>query len=176
MFIWLDIETTGLDPKEGVILEVASIITTHNLETVATYEEVIHYDDLDDDTIDTYVLDMHSKNGLWDRVAESLTSPEVIEHRLLGFWKEFTAPKMSPLCGSSVHFDRAWVSHHWPDCLQYLHYRNIDVSTLKELVRVWNGSEEVFGDSANKKHRAIDDLKHSIAELSHYRERFWKAP
>lgn len=176
MFVWIDLETTGLDPTKGVILEVACIITdrTPAMNTVGVMHAVVRHQ-IDERTVDPYVLDMHSANGLWDEVSAATRTSDEVADALLEFIKSVAAPRHAMLAGSSVHFDRAWMAHHWPQVTAYLHHRLLDVSTVKELVKVYYGSESEFREEEDAHgHRAQADIHRSLRELRYYKERYFK--
>lgn len=175
MLIWMDLETTGLHANEDVILEVACIVTEDDFTEVDRFTAVCNHTLVMDD-IDNYVLEMHAKSGLWDAVSESPLSQEVVGGMLLEFIQEYVGKRFAPLCGSSVHFDRKFLEHHWRPVYDWLHYRNVDVSTVKELVRRLYGEDAVFEGGKDKRHRASSDIEHSIAELKYYTERYFKSP
>ena len=175
MLIWMDLETTGLHADEAVILEVACIVTENDFTEVDRFEAVCNHEIVMDD-VDNYVLEMHSKSGLWDAVAESTLSQEIVGGQLLEFIQEYVGNRFAPLCGSSVHFDRKFLEYHWRPVYDWLHYRNIDVSTVKEIVRRLYGEEALYEGQKDKRHRAADDIQHSIDELRFYTERYFKKP
>lgn len=172
MLIWMDLETTGLHADEAVILEVACIVTEDNLTEIDRFHAVCNHTIAMDDVPNT-VLDMHTKSGLWDDVTEAELSQELVGGQLLEFIQAYAARRFSPLCGSSVHFDRKFLEYHWRPIYDWLHYRNIDVSTVKEIVRRLCGEKHVYDGEKTKRHRAMDDIEHSIAELKYYADEYF---
>lgn len=164
MLAWIDVETTGLRATQGVLLELAIVITTDDLTEVASYTSPIYQDrrvvlDLMEDN----VLDMHTESGLLGAMQQAPPLWKIEENAcyLLDLYAE-----KPPLAGSTINFDREWLRTWTPDLFTKLHYRNIDVSTLKELNKRWQfASEWVKAET----HRALPDIQESIAELRHYR-------
>lgn len=170
MMNWIDIETTGLDPETGYLLEVGCIITDDALNEVARISFLIDNGVPVDDLIDmsgSFVREMHTENGLWHALrAGSGLSIDDVEWKMRQIVVKHGDDK-HPLCGSSVHFDRSWLKKHMAGLEAALHYRNIDVSTIKELYRRFCPDEPAF-EGSGKKHRVLDDLDNSIAELRFY--------
>lgn len=168
--VWLDLEMTGLDADDHVILEIATIITDADLEIVATGPSlVIHQSDLELDKMDAWCVKHHGESGLTQRVRESEVSNDAAEEETLAFLKKHVLEGKAPLCGNSIWQDRRFLAKHMPKLEAYLHYRIVDVSSIKELVRRWYPS----GKQASIKrsnHRALDDIQESIRELQYYRE------
>lgn len=169
MLNWIDVETTGLDPDDGYLLEIGCIITNDKLEEQGRAAFLINscagiHDTLGIERMqvccDDFVREMHTKNGLWDDLRSKPTYTLV---QLVPILSEFIE-KGAPLCGNSVHFDRLWLRAKMPEVEKLLHYRNIDVSTLKELYKRFVGVRE----KSEPKHRVLDDLEGSIAELRFY--------
>jgi len=165
MLIWTDFETTGLDPFAEHVLEIGAIATNDSFEEVSRFHCVISTT-VDMDAVDPYVLDMHTKNGLWDSVTHSDTTHVDAAAAFLAWVKTHVDKGKAPLCGSSVHFDRGFMKVHFPDVNDWLHYRNIDVSTLKELGK--RVGWPAYDGPIDKRHRAMDDIEHSMRELDHY--------
>jgi len=170
--VWLDMEMSGLDPDRDRILEVAVVVTDSQLATVAEAPVlVVHQPDAVLDAMDAWNKSTHGKSGLVDRVrASPLAEPEV-EERLLAFLAAHVPSKASPLCGNSICQDRRFLARSMPRLETYFHYRNLDVSTLKELVRRWR-PDLLKGLTKQGKHEALADIYESIAELKYYREHF----
>ena len=174
MLVWMDLEMTGLDLDRHVIVEMATIITDDDLENVITGPDlVIHASEEELSQMDSYVEKMHSSSGLLDAIRASTVTIDMAVEETLAFIKEHVkSPRSVPLCGNSIGTDRRFLDKYAPTIEEYLHYRSIDVSTLKELARRWN---RAVLESAPKKavgHRALDDILESVAELRHYRDNF----
>lgn len=170
----MDLEMTGLDLNRHVIVEMATIITDDNLENVITGPDiVIHASEEELAQMDGYVEKMHANSGLLNAIRASTKTIDAAVEETLAFIKEHVkSPRSVPLCGNSIGTDRRFLDKYAPSIEEYLHYRSIDVSTLKELARRWNKS---VLDTAPKKavgHRALDDILESVAELKHYRDNF----
>jgi oligoribonuclease len=172
--VWLDMEMTGLNPDSDRILEVALVITDSQLNTVATAPVmVVHQPDEALAAMDDWNKSTHARTGLIDKVKASVLTEAGVEDRLLAFVSEYVPGKTSPLCGNSICQDRRFLARHMPRLEAYLHYRNLDVSTLKELARRWR-PEISKGLSKQGKHEALADIHESIEELRYYRENFLK--
>ena len=174
----MDLEMTGLDPARHVIVEIATLLTDDELNIVATGPElVIKTDAAALAEMDQVVIDMHTKSGLLDQIRASTVTHEDAMTQTLDFLKAHIPTAGSvPLCGNSIGMDRRFLSVHMPEIEEYLHYRSIDVSTLKELTRRWY--PKVLSDAPRKEvgHRALDDVTESINELRYYRESVFAAP
>ncbi len=167
---------TGLDADTDVIVEIASIITDDNLEIVATGPELVMAAEQKFlDGMDKIVVDMHTKSGLLDRIAASTMTIAEAQAQTLEFFKEhISQPKTVPLCGNSIGMDRRFLAKQMPEIEEFLHYRSVDVSTLKELARRWY--PEVLKTAPRKEadHRALADITESIKELQFYRSTLFK--
>lgn len=173
---WLDMEMTGLNPDTDRIIEVAMIITDSDLNILAQSEVlVIHQPDSIIDHMDKWNTTTHTRTGLVDKVKASTLTETEAEEKLLAFISEWIPEKASPMCGNSIHQDRRFMVRHMPRLEAYFHYRNLDVSTLKELARRWNPAI-VKGISKKGAHQALDDIKESIEEMAYYREHFLTIP
>lgn len=173
---WLDMEMTGLNPDTDRIIEVAMIITDSDLNILAQSEVlVIHQPDSIIDHMDKWNTTTHTRTGLVDRVKASTLTEAEAEEKLLAFISEWIPEKASPMCGNSIHQDRRFMVRYMPRLEAYFHYRNLDVSTLKELARRWNPAI-VKGISKKGAHQALDDIKESIEEMAYYREHFLTIP
>jgi oligoribonuclease len=172
--IWIDLEMTGLKPDSDRIIEVALVITDHDLETVAQAPVfVVHQEDAALDAMDSWNKSTHGRSGLIDKVKASTTSEADVELAALAFLREHVPAKASPMCGNSICQDRRFLARFMPALEDWFHYRNLDVSTLKELVRRWK-PELMKGIPKEGKHEALADILESIAELRYYREHFLK--
>ena len=171
--IWIDLEMTGLDPDNDVIIEMATIVTDSNLNTLAEGPVIaIHHSDAVLARMDEWNTRTHGGSGLTQRVKDSTTMAQA-EAQTIAFLEQWVPKGKSPICGNSICQDRRFLYTHMKTLDSYFHYRNLDVSTLKELVARW--APEVR-DSLVKKgtHLALDDIRESIAELQHYRKHFIK--
>ena len=168
--IWIDLEMTGLKPDSDRILEMALVITDHDLATVAEAPVwVVHQDDATLDAMDSWNRSTHGRSGLIDKARASTLSPADVEAAALAFLREHVPAKASPMCGNSICQDRRFLARWMPRLEQHFHYRNLDVSTLKELVRRWK-PELAKGFSKEGKHEALADILESIEELKYYRK------
>lgn len=167
--IWIDLEMTGLDTVNDSILEIATVVTDANLEVLAEGPELAIAHPLARlEAMDEWNRNQHSKSGLWQRVLEQGVSMREAEDRTLDFLNQWVAPNTSPICGNSICQDRRFLHRQMPRLEDYFHYRNLDVSTLKELARRW-APEVLAGFGKESKHTALSDIRDSIAELRHYR-------
>ena len=169
--VWVDLEMTGLDPEREVIVEIAVIVTDGQLEQVHEGPDLVLH--TDDDTLGRMhprVKEMHKRSGLSAEIrASELTVPEA-EQEVLRFIKHYVpASSSAPLAGNSVHADRAFLKKYMPSLEGHLHYRNVDVSTLKELARRWHPEIVEAAPAKDGGHRALADIRESIKELAHYR-------
>ncbi len=171
--VWIDLEMTGLNPDSDTILEIATLITNDALDIVAEGPSLaIRHPRSVLDAMDKWNTDHHGKSGLTKRVLESSVRMQDAEAETLAFVKKYCVKGKSPLCGNSIWQDRRFVCRYLPKLDAFLHYRNIDVSTVKELVRRWypKGAQPPEKKHA---HLALDDIRESIAELRFYREHFF---
>jgi len=170
--IWIDMEMTGLKPDTDRIIEVALVVTDGNLDTVAEAPVwVVRQSDVVLAGMDAWNQGTHGRSGLIDRVRASLADEAAVEGEALAFLKEHVPAKASPMCGNSICQDRRFLARWMPTLEDYFHYRNLDVSTLKELVRRWK-PDLMKGVPKEGKHEALADVYESIAELKYYREQF----
>lgn len=172
--VWIDLEMTGLDPEQERIIEIATIVTDSSLQTIAEGPVIaVKQPGSLLDAMDEWCTRTHGENGLTQRVRESKISEAVAEQQTLAFLKQHLEPGQSPLCGNSVGQDRRFLVKYMPELEAFFHYRNLDVSTVKELARRWR-PDVLQGVSKKGTHRALDDIRDSIAELQHYHEHFFK--
>jgi oligoribonuclease len=172
--IWIDMEMSGLDPDGDKVLEVALIVTDSQLNTVAEGPVlVVHQPDAVLDRMDDWNKSTHAKSGLIGRVKASTLNEAEVERRLVAFLSEHVPPRISPMCGNSVHQDRRFLARHMPALEAHFLYRNLDVSTLKELAKRWKPAI-MAGLTKHGKHEALADIQESIEELKYYREHFLK--
>ncbi len=172
--IWIDMEMSGLNPDTDRILEIAIVVTDSRLNTVAEAPVlVVHQPDAVLGGMDDWNRSTHGKSGLIERVRASTLSEAGVEERMLAFLAEHVPPKLSPMCGNSVHQDRRFLARYMPRLEAHFLYRNLDVSTLKELAKRWK-PDIMAGLTKHGKHEALADIYESIAELKHYREHFLK--
>ncbi len=172
--VWIECEMTGLDPEKERLLEIAVIVTGPNLSPrIEGPVCVIHQSDDLLNKMDAWNKGTHGKSGLIDKVKASTTSEHDAEEAILAFIKKYVSKNSSPLCGNTISQDRRFLVKFMPKLEAYLHYRNLDVSTLKELSKRWK--PEVFNSfKKQQKHTALADVHESIEELAHYREHFIK--
>lgn len=167
-------EMTGLSPDTDRIIEVAMVITDSNLEVVAEAPTlVVHQPDTVLDGMDAWNKSTHKKSGLIERVKASTLDDATVEEQMLAFLKEYVPANISPMCGNSICQDRRFMARWMPQLEAYFHYRNLDVSTLKELAKRWK-PEVAKGLKKHGKHEALADIYESINELKYYREHFIK--
>ena len=171
---WLDMEMTGLNPDSDKIIEVAMIVTDQDLNILAQSDVlVIHQPDSIMDNMDAWNTSTHQRTGLTAKVkAATLTEAEA-EQQLLHFMAQWLPEKTSPMCGNTIHQDRRFMARYMPKLEAYFHYRNVDVSTLKELAKRWK-PELHAGFKKQQAHTALADVHESIDELIYYREKFLK--
>jgi oligoribonuclease len=170
--VWIDCEMTGLDPEKERLLEIAVIVTgPHLTPRVEGPVLVIHQSDEQLNKMDAWNKGTHGKSGLIDKVKASTTTEAQAEQQILDFLKKYVPKSASPLCGNTISQDRRFLVKYMPKLEAYFHYRNLDVSTLKELSRRWKPTVyESF--KKQQKHTALADVHESIDELAHYREHF----
>ena len=172
--VWVDLEMSGLNPDTCTILEIATIITDVELNIVAEGPVLaVHQPDAVLDAMDDWNREHHGASGLTDRVRASQHGMAAAEHETLEFVRRFCPERSSPLCGNSIHHDRRFLAKYMPRFDAYLHYRNIDVSTIKELVRRWYPDGPPPPDKKHA-HLALDDIRESIEELRFYRQHYFR--
>lgn len=170
--IWIDLEMTGLIPEEDRIIEIATIVTNTDLQVVAEGPVLaIHQSRAVLDKMDDWNQHHHGVSGLVERVKVSPVNESDAEEQTLQFLSQYLDPGMSPMCGNSVHQDRRFLARYMPELEAFFHYRNLDVSTLKELAKRWR-PDVADGVKKESSHKALDDIRDSIRELKYYREHF----
>lgn len=175
MLAWLDLEMTGLDPEVHTIVEIAVLITDDDLNIIAEGPDiVVSADAAAMAAMDPFVRDMHERSGLLTAIENSSTDLTTAGAETLAFLSEhIPAPRTVPLCGNSIGTDRRFLARHLPEIEEHLHYRSIDVSSIKELARRWYPSVMADAPTKQNEHRALDDIRESVAELVFYRERLF---
>ncbi|UYM17922.1 oligoribonuclease [Endozoicomonas euniceicola] len=170
--IWIDLEMTGLEPDTDRILEIATIVTDGQLNQIAEGPVIaIHESDDVLNNMNEWCIKTHAQTGLTERVRQSAISLAEAERLTLDFLKDHIEPGISPMCGNSIGQDRRFLHRYMPELHDFFHYRNIDVSTLKELARRWK-PDIMDGFSKKGTHLALEDIRESIEELRYYRQFF----
>lgn len=173
--VWIDMEMTGLDPDKDRVIEVAAIVTDANLNVLAEGPVfAIHQPDEVLDGMDAWNKGTHGRSGLIDRVKASTVTEAQAEAEMIAFLRQHVPEGKSPMCGNSICQDRRFMARHMPKLESFFHYRNLDVSTLKELCRRWK-PELIAGFKKHQLHTALADIRESVEELKYYREHFIKA-
>lgn len=167
----MDLEMTGLDPDRHVIVEIATLLTDDNLELIAEGPDLVVFQPPEAMAeMDDFVRKMHTKSGLLPQIEASTISLEEAAQQTLAFLSEHIAePRSVPLCGNSIGTDRRFLAKHVPEIEEFLHYRSVDVSTIKELSRRWFPGALAEAPKKSLGHRAMDDIRESVAELVYYR-------
>jgi oligoribonuclease len=166
--IWVDMEMTGLDPDEDVVIEIASIVTNTDLEVLAEGPVIaIHQSDATLARMDEWNTRTHGESGLIDRVRASSFDEAAATELTLQFYKEWVEPNTSPMCGNSIGQDRRFMARHMPELAAFFHYRNLDVTTLKLLAGYWR--PDLPAHPKKNVHEALADIQESIEELRYYR-------
>ena len=174
--IWIDLEMTGLHPQTDVIIEIASLVTDANLNVLAEGPMLaIHQPDTVLDRMDEWCKRTHGASGLTERVKNSTVDVAEAERLTLEFTARWIPEKASPLCGNTISHDRRFLRRYMPAFEEHLHYRNIDVSTIKELVRRWYPADR-HAPPKKGSHLALDDIRESVEELKFYRDRLFVRP
>lgn len=169
--IWIDLEMTGLDTDRDSIIEIATAVTDAQLNLLAEGPEfAIAHDLATLEAMDDWNRNQHRKSGLWERVLTQGVTMAEAERRTIEFLQAWVGPKTSPMCGNSICQDRRFLHRQMPELEKFFHYRNLDVSTLKELARRW-APQVLQGVQKESAHTALSDVRDSIAELRHYRAR-----
>jgi oligoribonuclease len=178
MLAWMDLEMTGLDPAQHVIVEIATLITDDDLELIAEGPDlVVHATDEQLAGMADVVRQMHTRSGLLEAIKASPVTLADAGAQTLAFLRQhIPTPRTVPLCGNSIGTDRRFLAIHLPEVEDFLHYRSVDVSTLKELAKRWNPA--ILGGAPRKAegHRALDDIRESVEELRYYRKQFLVQP
>jgi oligoribonuclease len=171
--VWVDMEMSGLQPEIDRILEIAMIVTDGDLNIVAEGPVlVVHQEDAVLDRMDAWNKGTHGKSGLIDKVKASTLTEADVEAECLAFLKQHVKSSISPMCGNTIHQDRRFMNRYMPKLEAYFHYRNIDVSTIKELCKRWQ-PEIAKGFSKQQAHTALADIIESVEELRYYREKLF---
>lgn len=172
--IWVDLEMTGLEPDHDVIIEIATIVTDTDLNTLAEGPVIaLHQSDARLAAMDEWNTTHHNQSGLVERVKASQYNEQSATDETLAFLQQWVPPGVSPMCGNSIGQDRRFMVRHMPQLETFFHYRNLDVSTLKILMQRWCPQLEAGFTKAGT-HQALDDIRESIAEMCYYREHFLK--
>jgi oligoribonuclease len=167
--IWIDLEMTGLSPENDRIIEIATVVTNANLDVLAEGPVMaIHQSPERLDAMDAWNTNQHGRSGLTERVRQSAITESEAESETLAFLSDFLDPRVSPMCGNSICQDRRFLARYMPNLEAFFHYRNLDVSTLKELAKRWK-PEALEGLTKTGTHLALADIHESIDELKHYR-------
>ena len=170
--IWVDMEMTGLDPDHNVVIEIATIVTDSDLNTLAEGPVIaVHQDDATLATMDEWNTTHHTHSGLVSRVRASNHTERSAAALTLAFLEEWVPAGASPMCGNSICQDRRFMARHMPELETYFHYRNLDVSSFKILMQRWRPELEA-GITKTSAHLALDDIRESIEEMRYYREHF----
>ncbi len=173
--VWIDMEMTGLDPDNNKIIEIAAIVTDAELNILAEGPVfAIHQSDEVLDGMDAWNKGTHGRSGLIDRVRASTVTEDEAATQMIGFLRQYVPAGKSPMCGNSICQDRRFMARHMPTLEEFFHYRNLDVSTLKELCRRWK-PELIAGFKKHQLHTALADIRESVEELRYYREHFINA-
>jgi oligoribonuclease len=176
MLVWIDLEMTGLDPDRDTIVEIATLVTDDELEIVAEGPDlVVHQPPEALAVMDDFVRQMHTKSGLLPLIEQSTVSLAEAGEQTLAFIKAHVpTARTVPLCGNSIGTDRRFLAKHLPAIEDHLHYRSVDVSTVKELARRWYPQVLKARPEKDGRHRALDDIRESVAELRYYRDTVFK--
>jgi len=170
--IWIDLEMTGLNPEADRIIEVATIVTDSQLNILAEGPVIaIHQADEIMNSMDEWNTRTHGKTGLTERVKNSRTVENEAEKQTIDFLKKYVGKNQSPMCGNSICQDRRFLARYMPELEAWFHYRNLDVSSIKELAKRWK-PDILGGYSKKNTHQAMDDIRESIEELQYYRKHF----
>jgi oligoribonuclease len=172
--VWIDMEMTGLDPDNDRVIEIAAIVTDAELNILAEGPVfAIHQADEVLDKMDAWNKGTHGRSGLIDKVKASTVTEDEASAQMISFLRQYVPAGKSPMCGNSICQDRRFMARHMPQLEQFFHYRNVDVSTIKELCRRWK-PELISGFKKHQMHTALADILESVEELRYYREHFIK--
>lgn len=172
--VWIDMEMTGLDPDNDRVIEIAAIVTDAELNILAEGPVfVIHQTDEVLDRMDAWNKGTHGRSGLIDKVKASTVTEDEASAQMISFLRQYVPAGKSPMCGNSICQDRRFMARHMPQLEKFFHYRNVDVSTIKELCRRWK-PELISGFKKHQMHTALADILESVEELRYYREHFIK--
>ena len=176
MLAWMDLEMTGLDTAHDVIVEMASLVTDDELNIVAEGPDlVIHQTDEFLDRMDEVVLNMHTRSGLLEQIkASTITLADATAQTMVFLKQHIPEARTVPLCGNSIGMDRRFLAAYTPEIEEWLHYRSIDVSTIKELARRWYPDSTKGAPRKVGSHRALDDIRESVVELKYWRETIFR--
>ena len=170
--IWLDLEMTGLNPEQDRIIEIATVITDGQLNLLAEGPVMaLNQPETVLAAMDDWNMDQHTRSGLLQRVRSSAYSEADAERLTLEFLRKYVPEGVSPMCGNTIYQDRRFLSRYMPELEEYFHYRNLDVSTVKELVKRWTDNPDPFPKEST--HLALNDIRDSIEELRHYRKLYF---
>ena len=178
MLAWMDLEMTGLDPSKDAIVEIATLLTDDDLVVVAQGPDLVVAAGREQlDAMSDVVRDMHTRSGLLAEIEASVLSLEEAGKVTLEFLQaHISEPKTVPLCGNSIGMDRRFLAAHLPEIEEFFHYRSVDVSTVKELARRWFPQALAGAPRKHGGHRAMEDVKESVAELAYYRQSVFRTP
>ncbi len=172
--VWIDLEMTGLDPETDLIIEIATIVTDADLNVLAEGPVIaVHQSNEALNRMDEWCTNTHGSTGLTQRVKDSTVSEAEAERQTVEFLKQYVDKGVSPICGNSIGQDRRFLVKYMKELEAFFHYRNLDVSTIKELARRWR-PEVASSFKKEGVHLALNDIQESIGELKHYREHFFK--
>jgi oligoribonuclease len=174
VLVWLDLEMTGLDPDDDLIVEIATLVTDDALAIVAEGPDLVIGAPAEKlDTMSEVVRRMHERSGLLPAIRASQVTVDEAAAKTLEFVKQHVKPQSAPLCGNSIGMDRRFLARYMPELESYLHYRSIDVSSVKELCRRWRPAVYSGAPRKTSGHRALGDIRESVAELAYYRDNFF---
>ena len=178
LLVWMDLEMTGLDPAKHVIVEIATLITDDDLDVIAEGPDlVITATEAQLEAMDDVVTEMHTKSGLLEQIRASTTTLDDAASQTLAFLQQhIDKPRTVPLCGNSIGMDRRFLAVYMNEIEEFLHYRSVDVSTIKELARRWYPDVIAGAPRKDAGHRALDDITESINEMRFYREQVFATP
>lgn len=170
--VWLDLEMTGLNPEQDRIIEIATVITDEQLNLLAEGPVLaLNQPEAVLAAMDDWNMEQHTRSGLLQRVRSSACSEADAEQLTLEFLRKYVPAGVSPMCGNTIYQDRRFLIRYMPELEEYFHYRNLDVSTVKELVKRWTDNPDPFAKEST--HLALNDIRDSIEELRHYRELYF---